>query len=194
MGNNKKLAVIILAAGESKRLGKTTKQLLKISGETFIRKSVKKALTVSKDVFVILGHKSKACEDEIKDLNIKILFNKNYEKGIGSSISYGVRYAKEFNNILITLCDQPFISTKHLKKLKENIDNENIIASKYEHISDSTVPAIFPKKYFDELMKLNEDKGAKRILKKNHCTNILLSKKQSIDIDTINDIDMYLDL
>ncbi len=194
MAKSKKLAVIILAAGKSSRLGSITKQLLKIDGETFLETSIKKALSVSKDVFVVLGHKRETCEKEIKHFNVTILFNKNYEKGIGSSISFGIKHTIEYENTLILLCDQPFITQEHIKQLKDNIDNKTIIASKYEHISESSVPAIFPKNYYNELIKLNKDKGAKKILKNNPCTNVVLSKKQSIDIDTINDVDIYLDL
>lgn len=194
MKDNKNVAIIILAAGKSSRLGNITKQLLKYKGKTLLRRACQKALEVSTDVFVVLGYQKEVCEEEIKDLDINILFNKNYEKGIGNSISYGIKHTINYDNTLIMLCDQPFITKKHLKSLKNNIDNETIIATLYEHSSSSTVPAIFPKKYYENLLELNEDKGAKSIIKKEKSINILLEKEKSVDIDTNEDIKTYLDL
>lgn len=191
MQNHKNLAVLILAAGKSSRLGEP-KQLVKYKGESLLRIAVKNALEISKDVFVVLGHKKNECFNEIKDLKVNTLLNENYKKGIGTSISYGIQNLKEYQNLMICLCDQPFIDVKHLKKLKDKINKQNIIATQYIQLEDSTVPAIFPSKYYDELSKLNEDFGAKKILNQNQCINIKLEKEKSVDIDTIDDIKTYL--
>lgn len=194
MKNKKELAIIILAAGKSSRLGLITKQLLKYKGETLLKRACRKANELSNDIFVVLGHEKEACQKELKDSKVKILFNKDYEKGIGSSISYGISHTKNYENTLIMLCDQPFISKKHLQNLKNSIDNDTIIATKYEHANSSTVPAIFPKKYYEKLLELNEDKGAKSIIKNEKCIDVKLEKERSVDIDTNEDIKTYLDL
>lgn len=190
--NSKDLAIIILAAGKSSRLGSITKQLLKYKDETLLKIAVKKALEVSNNIFVILGHEKEGCQKELENFCINILFNQDYKKGIGSSISFGIEHTKDYKNCLIMLCDQPFIPIEHLKSLKDNIDNKTIISTQYEKSLNSTVPAIFPKKYYDKLMQLKEDFGAKSILKKENCININLEKKYSIDIDTVENIKNYL--
>lgn len=187
-----KLAVVILAAGTSSRLG-FPKQLLVYKNETLLKIAVKKALEISKDVFVILGHEKEKCEKELEDFDVNIVFNKNYEKGMGSSLSCGIKASKEFTHTMIMLCDQPFIPISHYQTLKENIQNENIIASSYGENKNSKVPAIFPKTYYEELLKLDADMGAKIILQKNHCLNILLKEDDAIDIDTKNDIKILKD-
>ena len=63
MKNSKDLAVVILAAGISSRLGNLTKQLLVYKNETLLKIAVKKALEISKDVFVVWI---------INDIHIKI--------------------------------------------------------------------------------------------------------------------------
>lgn len=190
----KDLAVIILAAGLSSRLGNMIKQLLKYKDTTLLKIACQKALEVSNDVFIVLGYEKEACQKEIKDLNVNILFNENYKKGIGSSISFGISHTKDYENTLIILCDQPFISIKHLRKLEKNINNETIIATKYEQLNNSTVPAIFPKKYYKKLLELKEDKGARDILKEEKCINISIENKESIDIDTLEDVNNHLHL
>lgn len=188
MKNSKDLAVVILAAGISSRLGNLTKQLLVYKNETLLKIAVKKALEISKNVFVVLGHEKEKCEKELEDFDVNIIYNSNYKKGMGSTLSLGIKHTKEFNYTMVMLCDQPFIPISHFQVLKENIQNENIIASLYEKNKSAKVPAIFPKKYYDELLKLDADFGAKEILQKESCINIQLKKDFCIDIDTLEDM------
>lgn len=188
MKNSKDLAVVILAAGISSRLGNITKQLLVYKNEILLKIVVKKALEISKDVFVVLGHEKEKCEKELEDFDVNIIYNSNYKKGMGSTLSLGIKHTKEFNYTMVMLCDQPFIPISHFQVLKENIQNENIIASLYEKNKSAKVPAIFPKKYYDELLKLDADFGAKEILQKESCINIQLKKDFCIDIDTLEDM------
>ncbi|MBF7070557.1 nucleotidyltransferase family protein [Arcobacter butzleri] len=188
MQNSKDLAVVILAAGTSSRLGEITKQLLVYKDETLLKIAVKKALKISKDVFVVLGHEKEKCEKELEDFDVNIIYNPNYKKGMGSTLSLGIKHTKEFNYTMVMLCDQPFIPLSHFQALKKDIQNENIIASLYEKNKSSKVPAIFPKKYYDELLKLYADFGAKEILQKESCINIQLEKDFCMDIDTFEDI------
>ncbi|MEN5406118.1 nucleotidyltransferase family protein [Aliarcobacter butzleri] len=186
------LAILILAAGSSSRLGEP-KQLIKHKRETLIKNAVKKALKIAGNVFVVLGHEKEKCEKELEEFKtLNILYNKDYKKGIGTSISLGISYTKYFENTIILLADQPLIPIKHLNSLKNKIDNKSIIASIYEDNINPTVPAIFPKKYYEKLLKLNEDKGAKEILKKEKCIKVQLNKKFTIDIDTIEDVKNFL--
>lgn len=188
MQNSKDLAVVILAAGTSSRLGEITKQLLVYKNETLLKIAIKKAFEISKDVFVVLGHEKEKCEKELEDFDVNILYNPNYKKGMGSTLSFGIKHTKEFNYTMVMLCDQPFIPLSHFQALKKNIQNQNIIASLYEKNKSAKVPAIFPKKYYEKLLKLDADFGAKEILQKESCINIQLEKDFCMDIDTFEDI------
>ena len=193
MQNSKDLAVVILAAGISSRLGNITKQLLVYKNETLLKIAVKKALEISKDIFVVLGYEKEKCEKELENFDVNIIYNPNYKKGMGTTLSLGIEHAKEFSHTMVMLCDQPFIPISHFQALKKNIQNEDIIASLYEKNKSPKVPAIFPKKYYDELLKLDADIGAKEILQKESCINIQLEKDFCMDIDTINDIEFLKD-
>ena len=75
MQNSKDLAVVILAAGISSRLGDITKQLLVYKNETLLKIAVKKALEISKDVFVVLGHEREKCKKELEGFDVNIIYN-----------------------------------------------------------------------------------------------------------------------
>ena len=183
------LAILILAAGTSSRLGEP-KQLLKVGEETLVQLTIKKALELSSNVRVVLGHKSDEIKNEIIEYPISIIINPKYKEGMGSSLAYGMSNFFEANKVLIMLCDQPLIPLTHYKKLiKKSLENENlIICSKYQN--KFAVPSIFPKKYFNILKELKGDKGARKFLEENPLDFVLLEDKYSMDIDTKKD---YLD-
>ena len=190
MEKSNNLSVLILAAGTSSRLGKP-KQLLKIKDESLIQIAVKKALNLSDDVKVVLGHKSYEIIEELKDFPISILINPNYEQGMGSSISFGIKDFNKSKKVLIMLCDQPLIPLSHYNSLiKKSIENEDlIVCSKYQN--RFAVPSIFPNIYYKALSDLKGDEGARKLLKANIINHIVLEDKLSIDVDTKED---YLNL
>ncbi|MFT7004076.1 MAG: molybdenum cofactor cytidylyltransferase, partial [Sulfurimonas sp.] len=92
------LAVLILAAGTSSRLGEP-KQLLKIQNKTFIQIAVDKALELSSNVSVVLGYKHEDLEKTIRHSSINIIKNLNYFEGMGSSIAFGISKIKNAEKV-----------------------------------------------------------------------------------------------
>lgn len=180
------LAVLILAAGTSSRLGEP-KQLLKLNGKTLILLAVQKALKFSDNVIVVLGAKSQIIKKEIEQLPIKIIINLNYREGMGSSISFGVSQLSTVKKVIIMLCDQPLIPLLHFKKLIEKSTkyDDTIICSEYKN--QYAVPTIFPYKYFSDLINLKGDIGAKKLLLDYLVKSVILADNVAIDIDTKED-------
>ncbi len=179
------LAVLILAAGTSSRLGEP-KQLLKLKGKTLINIAIEKAFELTSNVTVVLGHKNDEVKKEIENKNINILTNPNYDEGMGNTIAFGISNIKE-KKVLIMLCDQPLIPIEHYENLIK-LSNENkdkIICSQYKN--QYAVPTIFPKEYFEELKKLKGNKGAKQLFFKYEPISFTLDDKYSIDVDTKED-------
>jgi len=188
-----KIAVIILAAGNSNRMGKI-KQLLEWEDKTIIEKIIKLSLSLkTKDVFVVLGSNYKKIYDVINKYNITIIKNNSWENGIGSSISKGIKkvmgYYNSLDGILIILGDQPLISKKYLEKMIHVFFKKkpDIVSSKYK--KSFGVPAIFGNSIFQSLTNLNKDFGAKKLMEIHLKSMIILKTSQEIlyDIDTEKD-------
>lgn len=186
------IAIMILAAGESSRMGEP-KQLLPWKDGTLLSNAIKTAkASLANDVFVILGANSKEIRATILEDNIVVLDNPNWKNGLGSSISRGIKYLIEsstsYKGVLIMLCDQPFITSAYLNQTIEsfNESEEQIIATDYGN--QPGVPAIFHTTYFQELIKLNDDYGAKNILE-HYCEDLILidPKGNELDLDTQED-------
>ncbi len=186
---NPRIAQIILAAGASSRMGEP-KQLLPWKGITLIGHAISQSLAIEKvSTYVVLGANYDLIYKQINHFPITILRNQNWELGMGSSIQIGVKTILEnnylFDAVLISVIDQPLIQLSHYDDLITKFikDSPPIVASDLG--SRIGVPAIFSKAIFEELMQLQEDYGARYIVKKYlNEVKIIPLANQGIDIDT----------
>lgn len=191
------ISILILAAGASTRMGEKVKQLLPWGTSTLIENAVDTAKQVADSVFVVLG----ANKEEIKKaiaLDVETIYNPNWQSGMGSSISIGVQNILKLNldqkGLLIMLADQPLIDTSYLNELKKEFDQGNfkIVATSYENRLG--VPAVFHQSIIPELVNLNEEYGARHIIKKYH-TDIkaVFPNGKELDIDTPKNYSQLID-
>ena len=171
MPNTKNIALVILAAGESSRM-QQPKQLLAWGKSTLIGNAIDVALESNADeVFVVLGNKAEIIKRQYGNLGVHWVYNKNWKKGIGSSISSAIKHIlgskKRYRGILITLCDQPLIDSEFLNEIISAFVNGDagIVATAYKNRSG--VPVLFHRNYFEKLSKLDKDLGAKKIIDTN---------------------------
>ncbi len=182
------IPIIIIAAGKSARLG-SPKQLIKISKETLLNNTIKKASFVSNNILVILGAKCLEITKTITNKSVKIVYNENWPDGMASSIKLGVLHFIDVPKLIISVCDQPYLTTEIFERLISfsNLTNKPIIASNYgPHIG---VPMLFNNQIFDDLLGLKGDIGAKAILDK-YAGSIgeIDFPNGDIDIDTKEDL------
>lgn len=192
-----KLAILILAAGNSSRMA-VSKQLLKWKEANLLQHAMTTVNKVNSQNLVVLGANYSKIKSQIEDKNIRVLCNQNWQKGLGNSISFGINYIKEslpnIDNVLIMLADQPLIDADFLNQMIEThiLYPKKIICTLYQN-DKLGVPAIFNKIYFEDLLQLNDDKGAKELLKKYSSDVISLNGVKIVrDIDTLDDYeDLY---
>lgn len=186
----KKTAILLLAAGSANRM-KKTKQLLPYKNTTLLNWAIQQAFqTKVSAVFCVLGANKNNIEKEITPNTVQVIYNPNYKNGLSSSISVGIQHLQKLNftNVLIMLADQPTVTSNFLNKLLEasKKNTTKIIATEYK--KNLGVPAVFPKSYFNELLGLKGDKGAKVILLQQQNSVIKITPEQPIiDIDTNED-------
>ena len=188
--NPNKTVAIILAAGEARRMGQA-KQLMEYRGKTLIEMAIEKILSLSIPGVVILGAGSDRIRAKIDTHQINISINECWTEGISSSIRTGIRAAAELQpslgGILLVLADQPGVTKDHLLSLlKEGTAHRMMAASKYGGILG--VPAYFPSKYFDQLLQLTGDQGARSLLNGSPESVISITfEPAAVDIDTSKD-------
>ena len=119
--NYPQVALILLAAGESKRMG-TPKQLLQYQGCSLIRHAASSAIASScNPITIVLGANSDRLTPEINDLPVHISYNQGWQEGMSSSIATGINTLLEmnldFDAVIVALSDQPFITNRVYDRL-----------------------------------------------------------------------------
>lgn len=187
------IAILILAAGNSSRLGQP-KQLIEFNEKPLICHIIEQALFVKMhSVFVVLGGNKSAILPKIGHLPVTMIDNKNWKDGMGSSIAVGVKKIQEKNpkttGIVTLLCDQPFVSADLIYQIitQQQKTNAKIVASKYAgHLG---VPAYFSQPIFSELLSLKGQAGAKKVIQQHLSVTKFVSFPEGIfDIDVPEDL------
>ena len=186
---NQNIGIVILAAGSSTRMG-TPKQLLRYQGRSLLRHTIEVAIaSVCQPIIVVLGAYAQLIKPDISQLSIQIVENLQWNKGICSSIKVGIQEIKtsypEVEAVIVTLCDQPFISTEIINQLAlaYHSTSKPIIACEYAETLG--VPALFSDCLFLELMTITGGEGAKQVIKK-HSQEVfsIFFPEGATDIDT----------
>ncbi|MEL7002436.1 MAG: nucleotidyltransferase family protein [Bacteroidota bacterium] len=188
------MKILILAAGSSSRLGRP-KQLLQYEGESLLRRSVKSALKTGIDVCVVTGSNHEDHENEIDDLNVDIVYNSTWNQGMGNSLKIGVTYLLDQNPdldaVIIMVCDQPKLTTSILQDLISKYEEGNtLVASQYSDTNG--VPALFHKTYFDEMLDIKDQQGAKVLINTYPVCPVPFSSGIE-DIDTMEDYNRLIE-
>ena len=184
---NNKIIKVILAAGLSKRFGLGNKILAKINGKTLIEIILDRLIQIDsnqKNIIVIGGNDYNSLKKKLNKYNVKIFYNKNYNNGLGSSVSFIFKKKINKNGIMFIPGDMPLISKKDFKKLINTfIHKKNkIISPCYKKQNGN--PLIIPKIYFDLLKNLKRDEGARKFLPSKDFIYVPCSYGTIFDIDT----------
>ena len=164
------ISAILLAAGQSKRMGGDNK-LMKKYNKKYLINHIIGTLIKSKvnKIIVVLGfQKSKVRKITVKNKKINFVFNKNYKSGMASSIKTGLKeISKRSIGFLIVQADMPLISKKIIDSLCYSIRNNNkeIVAPIYK--SNMGNPIGFKRSMTRILNKTSGDSGAKKMIKRN---------------------------
>jgi len=118
------IKAILLAAGQSKRLKSENKLTKLYKKKPLINYSLKK-LYKSKinKIIIVLGHQHKEVKKIIKKNKKNIfIYNKNYKKGMASSIKVGLKkVSRDDKGFIIVQSDMPFIKTSDINKIYNGI-------------------------------------------------------------------------
>ncbi|UXK10073.1 nucleotidyltransferase family protein [Shewanella putrefaciens] len=215
---DKRLLIVVLAAGESQRFeGVKLAQLLpshsatETCEQTIINTHVARlqqlncqdlGLDRQAHLLVILGAHRHILQPLLAELKSRqpfdILVNPQWKMGLASSVSLAASYAKEqgFDAMLLTLADQVALSVDDYRQLILTwLKTGKDVAAHY--LDDVGVPAIFNASTLPLFTHLSGDRGAKSILKQQAQRGELVAitlPRAAIDIDTQADLASWLAL
>jgi molybdenum cofactor cytidylyltransferase len=160
-----KICACVLAAGRSSRFG-ASKLVQQFRGKPLVQNALLAAQDACEGrVYLVVGHDQESVIEAAAGLFDRVIVNKDFGDGIGTSIAAAVRVCRnEADAILIALADQPLVTAAHIQNLIDTwsgADNE-IVSSSFDGIA--CPPILFPKGAFSALSELQGDNGAKSLL------------------------------
>ena len=165
------ITAILLAAGQSKRL-KNENKLIKLFKKKLLINHILSSLIKSKvnKIIIVLGFEHLKIKTKLlKSKKINFVINKNYKKGMSSSIKTGLKkLSKNSQGFLIVLGDMPNITQTTINKICLSItkSDKEIILPKFKNITGN--PIGFKQSMIKNIYKIKGDRGAKDMIKKNN--------------------------
>ncbi|OLP52468.1 hypothetical protein BJF92_02505 [Rhizobium rhizosphaerae] len=171
------VALLLLAAGASRRMGGPNKLLARFGGVPLVRRMAAIALASrAREVTVVTGDRAQAIEAALAGLSLRLLHNPDHAQGMGSSLALGVRHLSTLTTagsmrmdapkgILVMLADMPGLTHDDLDLLItrfEQAGTQAIVRATSEGRPGN--PVILPRSLFPALAALTGDEGARRII------------------------------
>jgi len=189
--------ILILAAGQSNRLGRP-KQLLMYQGLSLVERVAETAIASGcNPIMVVLGSSAEDISPQLNKLGIPVLVNEHWQEGMASSIREGVKAIigldDHIDGIVILVCDQPHMEVNHIKALLQLQSEKDLPAAACSYGGILGTPALFHQSLFKKLNELKGDVGAKKILSSLSEEIAVVEFEEGIfDIDTETDYERLL--
>jgi molybdenum cofactor cytidylyltransferase len=193
-GYRQGIAAIVLAAGRSSRMGPHNKLLELIDGESIIARAVGAAITSGvHPVIVVTGFEAVRIKEALRGLNVTFAHNLSFDEGMSTSLRAGLGVLpQDCDGALILLGDMPEVEARHLEVLIAAFARKGRDAICVP-VRDGRRgnPVLWGASYFDEMMRLSGDVGAKQLMTL-HPENVIEVPVESnaifADVDTPADL------
>lgn len=165
----RRVTAVVLAAGQSIRMGHTNKLLMEFNGCSMIEQVVKTLTGSTIDqILVITGRNGIRLKTALKEYDLEFVDNPVYAEGLSTSIVCGLNHIDDSTEAaLIVLADMPMITHQSIERLVSAFDPDNgceICVPVYQGKRGN--PVLWSRRFFDEMMHLEGDTGAKHLLYK----------------------------
>jgi len=183
-------AVLLLAAGSSRRLGQP-KQLLRRDGETLVHRAARLgAATLPRRLVVVLAEQAGPIADALADLDHRSVLNPAPQRGLAGSLQAAAPLLRDMPRVLVMTCDQPTLTAAHLEQLLHAARTATSGCAATRLAGSAGVPAVVPGDWFAALGTPDDDRGFRTRLRALPADALSLVDGPGLeqDIDTPDDL------
>lgn len=162
-----RVAAILLAAGQSRRMGAVNKLLADVDGQPMVRHALAAIeASAAHAVIVVTGHEPEAIREALDGVDVTFAHNGLYADGLSTSLGAGLlAVPSECEAAVVCLGDMPRISPAVIDRL----------ISAYNPVEGRAIcvptrngkrgnPVLFDRQFFAEVLEIGGDVGARHLI------------------------------
>jgi len=162
-----RIAAMVLAAGQSRRMGKENKLLAPVDGRPMVAHVVDAVLaSQAKPVAVVTGHDYAAVEAVLPKGRYTLAHNPDYASGLSASLRRGLAALPEdIDGVLVCLGDMPRLTPAILNRLIaafDPVEGRAICVPTWQGKRGN--PVLFARRFFAEMQEVAGDTGARALI------------------------------
>ncbi len=165
-----RIAAIILAAGQSRRMGSVNKLLADIDGKPMVQRTTDAVLkSRAEPVVVVTGHQAAQVHAVLDDRPVRFADSQDFAAGLSASLQAGLAAVpEECDGVLVVLGDMPLVSAPQLDKLiaaLNPLEGRAICVPTWQGKRGN--PVLWARRFFAEMMSVAGDVGARHLIGEN---------------------------
>jgi molybdenum cofactor cytidylyltransferase len=183
------IAAIVLAAGQSRRMGGPNKLLARFGREPLIRRTVQNVVASgASPVIVVTGHMAHEIGAALEGIEVELVHNPDFAEGLASSLKTGLgKVPAAAAGALVVLADMPGITTDILRRLISTFQARPRPAIVLPTVAGKRGnPVLWSRDFFPELMAVSGDTGARHVLARHEdaVERVEIGQAAGLDVDT----------
>ena len=162
-----RIAGLVLAAGQSRRMGRINKLLAEIDGIAMVARVVDTVLrSQARPVIVVTGHQREDVERALAGRDVSFVHNPDYAAGLSGSLKAGLgALAADVDGALVCLGDMPRLGPEHLDKLIAAFNpSEGRAICVPTRNGKRGNPVLWGRQFFAEIRDIAGDVGARHLI------------------------------
>ena len=164
------VAALVLAAGQSRRMGPANKLLIPVDGKPMVRHVVD-ALAGARieTVHVVIGHEAEAVKQVLTGHNVSFTLNPHFDEGLSTSLQAGLAaLPDDIDAVLVCLGDMPGIRTTDIEAIIRAYDpSEGHAIVVPTHQGKRGNPVLWDRRFFEAMTSISGDTGARHLIGEN---------------------------
>jgi len=188
-GAPSQIAAIVLAAGQSRRMGADNKLTRAVEGIALVRRSVEAVLNSrARPVIVVTGHDASAVRNLLAGLDVTLVHNPAFAEGLSTSLRAGLdSLPANVDGTLICLADMPAVASPHMNALIAGFDpSAGKAIGVPTHAGKRGNPSLWARSLFDDMRAISGDVGARHLIGANES---LVYEVEFDDTAVLTDLD-----
>ncbi len=162
-----RIAALVLAAGQSRRMGRRNKLLAEIDGVPMVARAVDSALaSEARSVVVVTGHEPDEVRACLADRSVRFAHSPDYAEGLSQSLRAGLdALGEDIDGVVVLLGDMPRVGPAHIDKLIAAFNPlEGRAICVPTRAGKRGNPVLFARHLFEDMRTVAGDVGARHLI------------------------------